>query len=311
MGKQVLVNESSLTNIANALRNILGDTRTEYETQTVSRPLTKISKTSNATSHTEKSGGYGNNKQAYDEITIPGASSINVTISYQTEGTQYDYVQICQGTKSQFNSSVTKYGGKTLTKKNLTFQGDSVTFYFRSDTISDAYLGYYAEITGVDENNETIMETVEIEIPVEVPNIFKPSEMANAIMGITPSLNMRVTTIYSNNSTGSADNVPKEYTYETQEDEFGIYIMTVFGYEEASRNHGTSSFTNNSFRTGVCLITPTNICRITEDTDDTTPFYRGISIIRTNTSFTVTTKGWSHGSYTSWTPTVKVYAILK
>lgn len=155
------------------------------------------------------------------------------------------------------------------------------------------------------------METVEVEVPVEVPNIFKPSEMSDAIMGITPSLNMRATTIYSNNPTGSVDNVPKEYTYETQEDELGIYIMTVLGYEEASRNYDTSNFSDNSFRTGVCLITPTNFYRITEDTNNTTPFYRGVSIVRTNTSFTVTTKGWSHGSYTGWTPAVKVYAILK
>ena len=80
MEKQVLVNESSLTNIADALRSKIGNAHIGYETQTV--PFsTKISKTSNAISHTEKSGGYGNNKSVYDEITIPGASSINVTIS--------------------------------------------------------------------------------------------------------------------------------------------------------------------------------------------------------------------------------------
>ena len=227
MEKQVLVNESSLTNIANALRNKIGDVRTEYETQIGHPPLTKISKTSNATSHTEHSGGYGDNKQAYNEITIPGASSINVTISYQTEGTQYDYVQICQGTKSQFNSSVTKYGGKTLTKKNLTFQGDTVTFYFRSDTSGDNFLGYYAEITGVDKNNKPILDMekeVEILVPIEVPNIFKPNEMADAIMGITtgiePSLNIRTTTIYSNASSTSTP--PKSYTYQTQEDSYVI-----------------------------------------------------------------------------------------
>lgn len=183
MAKQVLVNESNLTNIANAIRSKIGNAHIGYETQTV--PFsTKISKTSNAISHTEKSGGYGNNKSVYDEITIPGASSINVTISYQTESTQYDYVQICQGTKSQFDSSVPKYGGTTLTKKDLTFQGDSVTFYFKSDTSNDTFLGYYAEITGVGENNEPITGTEEIEVPVVIPNIFKPSEMADVIMGI-------------------------------------------------------------------------------------------------------------------------------
>lgn len=182
MEKQVLVNESSLVNIANALRGRTGgDTRTEYEVQG-QRQIIKISKTPNAISHTQHNGSYGDNKSEYDEVTIPGASSINITLSYQTEGENFDYVQVCQGNKSQFNSSVTKYGGKTLTKKTLTFSGDTVTFYFKSDGSGSDYLGYYAEITGVNENNEAIME--DILVPIEVPNVFKPNEMATAISGI-------------------------------------------------------------------------------------------------------------------------------
>ena len=182
MEKQVLVNESSLVNIANALRSRTGgDVRTEYEVQG-HRQLIKISKTPNATSHTQHSGGYGENKSIYDEVTIPGASSINITLSYQTEGERFDYVQVCQGSKSQFNSSVTKYGGKTRTQKTLTFPGDTVTFYFKSDSSSNDFLGYYAEITGVDENNEAIME--DILVPIEVPNVFKPSQMGEAISNI-------------------------------------------------------------------------------------------------------------------------------
>ena len=311
MEKQVLVNESSLTNIANALRNKIGDVHTEYETQTVSHPLTKISKTSNAISHTERSGGHGNNKTVYDEITIPGASSINVTISYQTEGAQYDYVQVCQGTKSQFDSDVTKYGGTTLTKIDLTFPGDSVTFYFKSDSSNDSYLGYYAEITGVDENNETILFTEEIEVPIEVPNTFKPSEMADAIIAATaevePSLNIRTTTIYSNAS--STHTPPKSYTYQTQEDELGVYVIIIYGYEEASET--STNLNYSSLRNGVGLITPTNFYKVTLYNVNTIPFYRGASVERTDTSFTVTTTGWIHGSKTSYTPTVKVYAILK
>lgn len=187
MEKQVLVNESSLVNIANALRGKLGDVHIEYKTQTGHPPLTKISKTSNANSHTERDGGYGDNKSLYDEVTIPGASSINITLSYQTESANYDYVQVCQGSKSQFNSSVTKYGGSTLTKKTLTFSGDTVTFYFKSDGSGSNFLGYYAEITGVDENNEVILDMEkeeEISVPFEVRNTYKPNEMATAISDI-------------------------------------------------------------------------------------------------------------------------------
>lgn len=182
MEKQVLVNESSLVNIANALRGKTGgDVRTEYEVQG-QRQIIKISKTPNAISHTQYNGDYGNSKSEYDEVTIPGASSINITLSYQTEGENFDYVQVCQGNKSQFNSSVTKYGGKTLTKKTLTFSGDTVTFYFKSDSSNSSYLGYYAEITGVNKNNEAIME--DILVPIEVPNVFKPSQMGEAISNI-------------------------------------------------------------------------------------------------------------------------------
>ena len=182
MEKQVLVNESSLVNIANALRGRTGgDVRTEYEVQG-QRQIIKISKTKNATSHTQHSGDYGNNQSVYDEVTIPGASSINITLSYQTEGERFDYVQVCQGNKSQFNSSATKYGGKTLTKTTLTFSGDTATFYFKSDSSGSDYLGYYAEITAVNENNEAIME--DILVPIEVPNVFKPSQMGEAISNI-------------------------------------------------------------------------------------------------------------------------------
>ena len=207
MEKQVLVNESSLVNIANALRSKTGgDTRTEYETQIGHPPLTKISKTQNATSHTEYSGDYGNNKSVYDEVTIPGASSINITLSYQTEGENFDYVQVCQGSKSQFNSSATKYGGKTLTKKTLTFSGDTATFYFKSDSSGGMYLGYYAEITGVDENNEAILDMEkeeEIIVPIEVPNVFRPNQMGDAISSIDkPNWDKRVNsyTSYSGES---------------------------------------------------------------------------------------------------------------
>lgn len=209
MEKQVLVNESSLVNIANALRSRTGgDVRTEYEVQG-HRQIIKISKTPNATSHTQHSGGYGENKSIYDEVTIPGASSINITLSYQTEGERFDYVQVCQGSKSQFNSSVTKYGGKTRTQKTLTFPGDTVTFYFKSDSSGSDFLGYYAEITGVDENNEAIQE--DILVPVEVPNVFKPSQMGEAISNI-PGMGVLKSAIITGTSDGNLMTVTYDLT---------------------------------------------------------------------------------------------------
>lgn len=209
MEKQVLVNESSLVNIANALRGRTGgDTRTEYEVQG-QRQIIKISKTPNAISHTQHNGAYGNSKSEYDEVTIPGASSINITLSYQTEGENFDYVQVCQGNKSQFNSSVTKYGGKTRTKTTLTFSGDTVTFYFKSDGSGSDYLGYYAEITGVNENNEAIME--DILVPIEVPNVFKPSQMGEAISNI-PGMGVLKSAIITGTSDGNLMTVTYDLT---------------------------------------------------------------------------------------------------
>lgn len=232
MEKQVLVNESSLVNIANALRGRTGgDTRTEYEVQG-QRQIIKISKTPNAISHTQHNGDYGNSKSEYDEVTIPGASSINITLSYQTEGESFDYVQVCQGSKSQFNSSVTKYGGKTLTKTTLTFSGDTVTFYFRSDSSNSNYLGYYAEITGVNENNEAIME--DILVPIEVPNVFKPSQMGEAVSNI-PGMGVLKSAII----TGMVDNSLMKATYDLTEYVEDITKPTWFLF--ARQYNGSSS----------------------------------------------------------------------
>ena len=154
------------------------------------------------------------------------------------------------------------------------------------------------------------METKEILVPIEVPNIFKPSKMADAIMaiptGVEPSFNIRAKILYSNTSSTL---VPNSYTYQTQEDELGIYIMTIYGYEEASQIDSSVSYTQ---RTGVGLITPTQFYNVTENSEsNSTPFYRGASVERTNTSFTVVPKGWIHGTKTSYTPMIKIYAILK
>lgn len=243
MEKQVLVNESSLVNIANALRSRTGgDIRTEYEVQG-HRQIIKISKTPNAISHTQYSGGYGENKSIYDEVTIPGASSINITLSYQTEGERFDYVQVCQGSKSQFNSSVTKYGGKTRTQKTLTFPGDTVTFYFKSDLSNSDFLGYYAEITGVDENNEAIME--DILVPIEVPNVFKPSQMGEAISNI-PGMGVLKSAII----TGTMDGTLMTVTYDLTGYVEDITKPTWFLF--ARQNYGTSG----SDRGNYAMVSP-------------------------------------------------------
>ena len=141
------------------------------------------------------------------------------------------------------------------------------------------------------------------------------SDFASKIAAITtgggsgggePSLNMRVTTVYSN---ASASNLTQDFTYTTQEDELGIYVMTIHGSESASKPSSSLSFT---LHFGAVLITPTQFYNLTEGSgDNKDPFYRGVSIARTDTSFTVTSTGWSNGTKATYTPQVTVYALLK
>ena len=104
-----------------------------------------------------QNGGYGNNKSFSRVVTIPGASRLTVDITYQTESTRYDWVcAYVGGTESspagdtQCSTSLTgKLGGTTKTTKSFTVDGDSVTFWFKSDGSGSDYYGYYAVVKGV------------------------------------------------------------------------------------------------------------------------------------------------------------------
>ena len=189
MGKQVLVNESSLVNIADALRGIFGET---YSTKEIIgyKPKAYISKTKNATSLTTYSGDYDSNQSVYDTIQIPGASRLEVTMAYQTESTSYDYVQVCAGDQSKFNVNASKYGGSSRKQVKLTFNNtDTVTFYFKSDASTSSYLGYYAEVTGYSADGTQIVEQEPVYGYVEHQSIFKPSEMGSVLNGVSIKLN--------------------------------------------------------------------------------------------------------------------------
>lgn len=183
----VLVDDIYLAQIAEGIRKARGATKIIYIPTEVPIPAKKTSSTTNATGFDTYSGGYGNNVSKLDTVTIDGAASLEVTVQYQTESTNYDWLYIVEGTVTSMPSSGTKYGGTTKTTKTLTFTGDTVTFCFRSDSSNDSYLGYYAEITGLDADGNVIGtgETEIIDIPTVVPNTFKPSEMGPALDGLS------------------------------------------------------------------------------------------------------------------------------
>ena len=166
----------------------MGESHTErrvveiiHHPETIQDMAPKIAKTSNATGFSTYSGNYGNNLNETQTIKIDGATSLLVDFAYQTEGTSYDYLLI-------IDSSV-KYGGTTLKRKSLTITGDTVTFTFKSDSSNGSYLGYYAEVVGLDADGNVLQETVpawdeEVYGDVEVPHVYKPRDMASAITSI-------------------------------------------------------------------------------------------------------------------------------
>lgn len=223
MEKQVLVNESSLTNIADALRDKLGETYVEYETEIQYTPITKISKTSNATGFDKFEGSYPSSYNNYDTVVIKGASKLKIKIAYQTEGTQYDWVQVVPmaTTSSPSTGTYPKRGGTTLTQEELEFLNtDTVTFYFRSDSSNGNYLGYYAEVIGYDESGNVIQQAEEIRIPIERARVFKPSEMSQAVESISsggwelPRNNERISSGESAKLVGVLDETTRCVTFD-------------------------------------------------------------------------------------------------
>lgn len=119
--------------------------------------------------------GYGDNKNITQVVTIPGASQLNVTITYQTESTNWDWVCMWEGNypnytaASNYSTSKTgKLGGKTKTTKTYAVQGDTVTFGFKSDSSVDNYYGYYAVVTGLDADGNPLPASITNKLP-DVP----------------------------------------------------------------------------------------------------------------------------------------------
>ena len=191
------IEDTTLTAIGDALRGKLGETRKGMITEIVHHPeesqdMIKVAKTSNATGFTTYSGDYENNLNDYQVITIPGAVRVSVAFSYQTENMNYDYLYIVNGDYSgqKMPSTAEKFGGNvSLLTYNRYFTDDTVTFYFVSDISRGGYLGYYAEVTGYDADGNVIQEVTpawdeEVEVEGDVPNTYKPGDMAAAIESI-------------------------------------------------------------------------------------------------------------------------------
>lgn len=135
---------------------------------------TKIAKTSNISDDATQSGGYGDNVSDTQTVTIPGASSLKVTVTYQTESTSYDWLAIYDGSvtpsQSNYEDSITGKLGGTTKVENQVFiiPGDTAQFYFRSDSSSSNYYGYYAIV----QEGPTITPSGEVSTPTRSGYVF-------------------------------------------------------------------------------------------------------------------------------------------
>lgn len=197
MAQQYAIEDTTMTALADATRNVVG----AYEQvpgDPIPLEIPVISKTTNAIDFTTFDGGYGNNKAIYDVVNIPGATKIVVDVAYQNEAGTYDYLQIASGALSTMPSSASKYANKTLTRTQITFSNtDTITFYFRSDSSNDSYLGYYAECRGYDANNNLITETIPM---ITVPKLLTVSEMITELNNATSGMTYDNTTVKFGNS---------------------------------------------------------------------------------------------------------------
>ncbi|MBR2766994.1 hypothetical protein IKD67_02850 [Candidatus Saccharibacteria bacterium] len=138
--------------------------RVNYNSTTTHISTTKYSHTPNISDDGIVNGkydDYSTGKDLTDVITIDGASSLHVKITYATESTSYDWAVIWAGNypnnsaKNNYSSGITcdgagpKLGGTTQTTKECDISGDTVTFGFYNDTYiaSSGTYGYYAVIT--------------------------------------------------------------------------------------------------------------------------------------------------------------------
>ena len=172
--------------------------------------VTKIAKTSNISDTGVQNGGYGDDVEETQIITIPGADSLTVTVSYQTEGTGYDWLAIYDGsvtpTSSNYSQSITgKLGGTTkVNNKVYTIPGDTAQFYFQSDGSSSNYYGYYATVEG---NGTTITPSSEVLTPTRPGYYFwgwYKDSAGTPGNEFTPDASLQPTTVYAKWGTSPA-----------------------------------------------------------------------------------------------------------
>jgi surface protein len=89
---------------------------------------------------------YQNNQSQYYEASFEGATSLVITLTYQTESTNWDWVQLLNASGATISN---KYGGTTKTTTTITVNGDYVKIWFKTDGSVNGYYGFHAVVTPV------------------------------------------------------------------------------------------------------------------------------------------------------------------
>lgn len=204
----MVVQDNIIKDIADATRtalNLPNEGIVGYETQMVMVPAVRKAGSSNVDLDTgNSSGSYGDNVSTTDVVTIPGSTSLSITITYQTENKTLDYVNIYQGIDTNGTLIASQLGGSTQTTKTYEVEGESVCFTFVTDRSGSNYYGWYAEVTSAN-----VKEEVEQEVPVFGPvNQMYPYEIPLKISEFSPANELVVVNF---TSSSSSITLPVEY----------------------------------------------------------------------------------------------------
>ena len=181
MSKLYSIQESTLTNIGNALRSKYGEIRPE----TIQVPYV-IAKSSNVTDLNVV--GPSKAGSEYVVVRIPGATKIEVNLYYSTQNWAKVYIASgeYQSNMPQDNEYI---GGSPSSWANVQITFDStevITFCFTCSAASLSGLGYYAECIGynVDGNPIEVEGCSYKEQEIEVKNTYSSVDVAAAIEGL-------------------------------------------------------------------------------------------------------------------------------
>ena len=127
-----------------------------YNWTTAKEMFTKYAHSANLSDDGTGSLGYEADLSDTQVIQIPGATSLNIDIRYQTEDATADWISIYEGgeitpNESNYEESVSGQlgGGDTILSKSFTVNGDTAQIFFTTDETGADLYGYHAVITGI------------------------------------------------------------------------------------------------------------------------------------------------------------------